>query len=310
MKSFTELQKYHEPVLVSEVCDILQINKLAPLKHADIIDATLGFGGHSVKLLEAGFRVLGIDASRETIKITEGILKQACPISERNFGDYKLVHGNFRDIAEIAEREGFSNVYAILYDLGLSSYQLKDFQQGFAFSNPQADLDMRIDKEIQAVRASDLLNVLDKKKLIEVLSATLNYNESNNLALKIIERRQSEPFKKVCDLLSVIGSKRKIGKKIHPATKVFLALRIAVNSEYENLNESLIKAFDLLKVGGRLVVISFHSGEDRIVKNIFKARCFDDKAKLLTKKPIIPTLNEVSENPRARSAILRVIEKI
>jgi 16S rRNA (cytosine1402-N4)-methyltransferase len=130
------------------------------------------------------------------------------------------------------------------------------------------------------------------------------------LALKIIERRQSEPFKKVCDLLSVIGSKRKIGKKIHPATKVFLALRIAVNSEYENLNESLIKAFDLLKVGGRLVVISFHSGEDRIVKNIFKARCFDDKAKLLTKKPIIPTLNEVSENPRARSAKLRVIEKI
>lgn len=275
-------EEYHEPVMVSEV--LAHLNK-----KKRVIDATLGTGGHSLKLLEAGVKVLGIESDPEILKIAkERLVKFNC----------LLVHGNFKDIDRIVKNNGFKKVDGILFDLGVSNLQLTDDSRGFSFSNPNALLDMRIDKEGQEVTGAILLNALRKDQLEDVFSRVLDLSSSRWLAKRVLEKREIEPIKRVADFLEICGGLR--GKaRLNPATLPFLALRIAVNSELENLKEALPKAYDLLEAGGKLLVISFHSGEEEIVKSFSKDFV----------GPIKPTMEEVANNPRSRSAELFVLTK-
>jgi 16S rRNA (cytosine1402-N4)-methyltransferase len=306
------MEKAHKPVLLSEAIGALQVGKGAHLNNL-FIDATVGFGGHTKEIVKKGGRVLGIDADEEALKVARRVLKQACPATfqQTERGGFKLVHGNFRNIDEIAQKNGFSRVDGILFDLGVSSPQLTSSSRGFSFQSELSPLDMRIDRSSQKVTAADLLNTLSKKQLVQVFSAVLSLGKSRNLATKVVGQRQEAKIETVGDFLkalNLLGKRR--GKLIHPATLPFLAVRMAVNSELENLSEALPKAFELLVGGGRLAVISFHSGEDAVVKNYFRGVCRRERAKPINKKPIVPKENEVQKNPRARSAKMRVLEKI
>jgi len=274
--------KYHEPVMVSEV--LAHLNK-----KKSVIDATLGTGGHSLKLLEAQVKVLGIESDPEILEIAkERLVKFNC----------LLVHGNFKDIDKIAKENGFNKVDGILFDLGVSNLQLMDEVRGFSFSNPSAQLDMRIDKETQGVMGADLLNVLRKDQLEEMFSKVLDSSSARWLAKRVLEKREITPIKTVGDFLDICEGLR--GKaRLNPATLPFLALRIAVNSELESLKEALPKAYDLLEDGGKLLVITFHSGEEEIVKRFSKDFV----------GPLKPTMEEINNNPKARGAELFVLTK-
>lgn len=301
---------YHKPVLLDEVCDGLKINKLAHLNHkATIVDATVGFGGHSANFVKNGLFVLGIDADEFALSECEKILSKACPSHQQSLvGCFKLVNSNFRNIKSIVTTNSIDNIYGVLMDLGVSSYQLTSDTRGFSYSNTNADLDMRMDKNL-AIKASDLLNFLSKKELMEIFGVCVNYKDSLQIVNKILEVRVKKQFRSVGDFLEVIPSSNKLSR-INSATLPFMALRIFVNSELSTLKTVLPDAFSVLRKGGRLAVISFHSGEDRIVKNFFRDLDNHKEAILITKKPILPSEDEVSKNPRARSAKLRIIEKI
>jgi 16S rRNA (cytosine1402-N4)-methyltransferase len=274
--------KYHEPVMTVEV--LAHLNKAK-----SVIDATLGTGGHTLKLLEAGVRVLGIESDPEILEIAQERLAKFNPL---------LAHGNFKDIDRIAKENGFNKVDGILFDLGVSNLQLMNEGRGFSFSNPSAELDMRIDRNSQEVTGAILLNVLRKDQLEEMFSRVQDSSSARWLTKRVLEKREITPIKKVGDFLDICEGLR--GKaRLNPATLPFLALRIAVNSEIENLKEALPKAYDLLEVGGKLLVISFHSKEEEIVKSFSKEFM----------GPIKPTMNEVNNNPRARSAELFVLTK-
>lgn len=286
------MNQYHETVMLGEVLEALNV----PLKsQAKYIDATLGTGGHSEAILKAGAEVLGIDFDPDMLEIAEDRLKR--------FGKkVKFAKGNFRNIDRIAKENGFENVDGVIFDLGTSNLQLTSEVRGFSFSNPEASLDMRFEPEEQGVRGSDLLNGLREDQLKVLFARVLNWRDSAQLTRRVITERQVKPFATVGDFLKISRIKGKKG--LNPATLPFLALRIAVNSELENLEEGLTKAYTLTKDGGKLVVITFHSGEDRIVKN------FGKKINgLITRQPIRPTEEEIAINPRARSAKLRIIEK-
>ncbi|MCX6706300.1 MAG: 16S rRNA (cytosine(1402)-N(4))-methyltransferase RsmH [Candidatus Woesebacteria bacterium] len=274
--------KYHKPVLISEV--LAHLNK-----KKSVIDATLGTGGHSIKLLEAGVKVLGIESDPKILEIAKERLSKF---------DCLLVHGNFKDIDRIARENEFNKVEGILFDLGVSNLQLMDEERGFSFSNPSAQLDMRIDKDFQEVTGAILLNVLRKDQLENLFFKVLDLSSSRWLAKRVLEKRGIEPIKRVADFLDICeGLKGKA--RLNPATLPFLALRIAVNSELENLKEALPKAYDLLETGGKLLIIVFHSGEEDVIKSFSEDFVGS----------IRPTLEEVNNNPRARSAELFVLTK-
>ncbi len=314
-----ENQEFHEPVLKDEVLGALQVKENAHLKNC-FIDATLGLGGHSQEIIKRGGWVLGIDTDTNSLKVAEKKLtqvrlrlkttaRQACPsFLSREEGPFKLVHDNFRNIDKIAERYNIKNVSGILFDLGVSSPQLTSQARGFSFQNKLSPLDMRMDRKSQAVTASDLLNSLGESQLAGLFNSVLSRNQSRKLAKKIVLKRKEQPIRTVGDFLQLIGRGGKSG--LHPATLPFMALRIAINSELENLKEVLPKAFELLASGGRLVIISFHSGEDAIVKKFFKNKQLSGLAKMINKKPIVPSEIEIKSNPRARSAKMRILEKI
>jgi len=289
---------FHQPVLLNEAIKLLNIKK-----ERKYIDATVGGGGHAEAVLKTGGRVLGIDWDPEAVRYAKEYLKKACPDTS-----WKIARGNFANLEEIANKEGFGKVSGILFDLGVSSYQLKTSERGFSFQK-DASLDMRMDPRL-AITAADLLKVLSKKQLNVLFTRFAQEKRARAIADAIVRARRIKPIettKELVDLVtSVYGGKRKI-RAIHPATKVFLALRIVVNSELENLKVVLSQALDLLKPNGRLVVISFHESEDRIVKRFLKN---EKKIQILTKKPITPSEEEIRINPRSRSAKLRVGEKI
>ncbi len=274
--------KYHQPVMTDEV--------IAHLKKAkSVIDATLGTGGHTLKLLESGIKVLGIESDSEILKVAKERLDKF---------DCKLVHGNFKDIDRIAKENDFNQIEGILFDLGVSNLQLMNEKRGFSFSNPNATLDMRIDSTFQEVTAATLLNVLRKDQLENLFSKVMDSSSSRWITKRILQRRETKKIETVGDFLEICqGLKGK--ERLNPATLPFLALRIAVNSEIENLKESLPKAYDLLKKGGKLLVISFHSKEEEVIKN-FSSKFMG---------PLKPTFEEVRNNPRARSAELFVLTK-
>ena len=290
---------YHESVLADEVSKFLELKRFAHLKRrSKVIDATVATGGHSLEIVKAGGELLGIDLDLHMLKLAESRLKTFS-------GLYKLVEGNFRKIDEIAEENGFGEVEGIIFDLGISNLHFKEDSRGFSFEDPSAKLDMRLDTQNQAISAKDLLNALRADQLEQVFAETLDRGNAREIARRVVEEREIKPFETVGDFLGILGGIRE--RKLHPGTRAFLALRIAVNSELQNLKEALPKAFRLLCPGGRLVIISFHSGEDGLVKDFFKSA---QGAKILTPKPVTVGWEEISRNPRSRSARLRVLEKI
>lgn len=299
---------YHESVLVNEAVNALHVKKpcLPAGEVAKYIDATAGNGGHILEIVKNGGSVLGIDLDPSMISEA----KRRMTEEEIPEGNYKFVVGNFIDINTIAHKNGFEKVSGILFDLGVSNIHLKDLSRGFSFENPESILDMRINPESQGVRACDLLNVLREDQLREMFEVTLDPGSSKWISRRVIHSRSIKPIERVGDMLEICEGLKTGKTGINEATLPFLALRIAVNSELRNLETAMPKAFELLEKKGRLVVISFHSKEDEIVKKYFKEMVGEGFARQVTFKPVMAGESEIQENRRARSAKMRVIEKI
>lgn len=288
------MENYHEPVLKKEVLEGLKVEK-----GKKYIDCTLGDGGHTIDILKKGGKVLGID-------LDNGSLERAGErIEKEGFGErFTGVCGNFTNIENLAEENGFNKVDGILFDLGYSSTQLLDSEIGLSFNKDQP-LDMRIDKSLN-VTAADLINALPESKLEELFKDYGGERLAKKYAREIVKVRDLKQLKSTKDLVDLIvdiAPPNYENGRLHPATRVFQALRIVVNNELENLETTLPKAARLLLPGGRMAVISFHSLEDRIVKR------FENGVLPVGKSPIKASSEEVRENPRARSAKLRIYEK-
>ena len=284
----------HIPVLLHESLEGLN------LKDGDIfLDGTLGSAGHSLAVAEKfgdEVEIIGIDRDAEALKRSEERLR-----SLTHSAYLKLE--SFRNLDEVLKSLGITRVNAILLDLGISSEQIDDSGRGFSFQRDEP-LDMRMSKE--GITAAEILNSWSEHAIELILRGFGEERASRKIARAIVERREHKPFVTTTDLIEVLGERK---GKLHPATKTFQALRIAVNEELTALEDGLTKAFNALSSGGRLAVISFHSLEDRIVKNFFRDKAKAGVAKLINKKPITPSEEELKRNPRSRSAKLRVIEK-
>lgn len=285
---------YHESVLLQETVDAIQVTR-----GKKYIDATLGGGGHTRKIIGMGGTVLGIDQDEDALNYVHSHILDSKLTTAR---------GNFGTIKELAQGNGFGRVSGIIFDLGVSSFQLDTAERGFSFLK-EAPLDMRMDTR-RELTAADLVNRLTKHELVEVFTKLGEENFAHGIAQKIVMVRQKEPITTTKQLAELIA-KGYPGKrdKIHPATKVFQALRIAVNDELGNLRDALPQAVELLEPKGRVAVITFHSGEDRIVKHAFLDFEKQGLGKVITKKPIYPTDVEEGHNRRSRSAKLRIFEK-
>ncbi|MDD5496449.1 MAG: 16S rRNA (cytosine(1402)-N(4))-methyltransferase RsmH [Candidatus Omnitrophica bacterium] len=291
----------HQSVMLEE-----SISSLNLKRGAIVVDATFGGGGHSKEILKRilpGGRLIGIDADTEALQIGAGKLKDF-------EGSYILINDNFRNIDAILNREDVKCVDAVLLDVGISSYQIEDGRRGFSISH-DSRLDMRMDSSL-AVSAYDIVNRYSEEDLSEIIEKYGEERFHNKIARYIKEARRDKPIETTQELAQII--RRAIGyryknSRIDPATRTFQALRIEVNDELGALEEGIKKAVFLLKQGGRIAAISFHSLEDRIVKNLFKGYKDLGVLKIITKKPLQPSREEVIVNPRARSAKLRVAER-
>ena len=292
----------HIPVMLSEVCSMMQLGS-----GKRCLDMTVGLAGHAGRILEAispnGF-LLGLDRDSETLPLAFGKLKAIG-------GDFQLLHSDYGKVAEVCAELGLTDFDAILCDCGISSVQLDDPKRGFGFSE-EAPLDMRMDRN-DPLTAADLLNTLPEGELADIFFHYGDERFSRPIARAVAMKRQDKRFSLNSEIAALVSGvyyrKGFRHSKVHPATKVFQALRIAVNHEADSLTKGLRGAVTLLAPNGRLVVISFHSGEDRIVKNLFKEFKTEGLGTIVTKKPLRPTEEEVAENPRSRSALLRVFER-
>jgi len=297
----------HIPVLLQETIDALD------LKAGEIyLDGTVGSGGHSaevVRRLGDSITIIGLDRDQEAIKRSEERL--------RTLGaKFYLRNESFRNLDEVLSELAIPKIDAILLDLGFSSDQVDSSVlpvggpgRGFSFQRDEP-LDMRMSQE--GFTAADILNSWDEDAIELILRGFGEEEYSKRIAQMIVERRETKPFKTTFDLVEVVRLTKphRHYYKVHPATKTFQALRITVNEELKALEIGLEKGFEALRENGRFAVISFHSLEDRMVKNFFRDKVKDELAKAINKKPIIAGEEELKENPRARSAKLRVIEKI
>lgn len=296
---------YHTPVLLQEILKFLD-----PAPGKLFIDATVGGGGHTIELIKHGARVLAIDRDPEAIEHVKSKIKNLfwnknVSISKIKIGkDLILANANFNKIGEISREYGFSQVDGILFDLGVSSHQLEKAERGFSFQK-EGPLDMRMDPTLQ-VTAADIINNFDQRRLNEIFKTFGQEKFSWAIARAICSARQIKPIETTGQLAQIVREVYRRGK-FDPTTKTFLATRIVVNSELLNLEEVLPQTIGVLKTGGRLTAVSFHSLEDGIVKRFFKNQ---RKLKILTKKPIGPQPWEIEKNSRSRSAKLRVAEKI
>ncbi len=296
------MNKYHISVLPEESIGFLNV-KAAGM----YIDATLGGGGHSLKILNKGGRVLGIDVDQEALDEA----KKTFEIQNSNFKIGKeivLAKGNFRNIATIAEEYGFKNVAGIIFDLGVSSHQIDDPNRGFSFSK-EGPLDMRMDSNL-SVTAKDLVNGLHRNELIEIFSRFGEERFAHGIATEIVKVRKDNTIKTTKQLIEIIESvmPAKLNRTA-AAARIFQSLRIIVNDELHSLEEALPAACSLLQSKGRLVVISFHSLEDRIVKHLFSDFERKSLGVVITHQPVLATEVEISANVRSRSAKLRAFEK-
>ena len=290
--------KYHEPVLLKETLESLSIRA-----GESYIDATLGQAGHTLEILKKGGKVLGIDVNESSLKSAEerietGSLEQ----------DFVGVIGNFKNIEELAIRNGFSKVSGIIFDLGYSTYELEEENLGLSFLKEES-LDMRLDRTLE-VTAADLVNKLPAEQLEKIIRNYSDEKFAKRIAESIVRFRSTKRIQTTKDLADLVKSgtpSNYENSRIHPATRTFQALRIAVNDELENLRTALPRAARLLLPRGVMVIISFQSLEDRIVKDF--GLDAQPKLKPLFKKPIVPSGQEVEQNIRSRSAKLRAFIK-
>ncbi len=313
------MKEGHLPVLAEEV-----MSMLAPAPGSLQIDATVGGGGHTERILEAtdpDGRLLGLDADGAAIARVDGRLR-------RRFGDRLVLRrANFRDLRTVAPEAGFGAVDGLLFDLGLSSFQLADADRGFGFRTG-GPLDMRFDTS-RGMPAAELLATLSAQELTALFKRFGEEPQAGRIARAIVAARATAPVRTAEDLAALVervapGNPR-IRRRTHPATRVFQALRIAVNAELDALQEGLSAAVDLLRPGGRLVVLSYHSLEDRIVKRFIAGErrgcvcppevpvCVcgrNPRLRLVTHPSLTPSVDEIAANPRARSARLRAAERL
>jgi len=306
---------YHEPVMVKEVIESLLVSKTGIY-----VDCTVGGAGHSYAILkETDAFLVGIDCDDQALQYAEKRLAE--------FGSRKvLIRANFADLGKILKDLNIEKVDGVLLDLGVSSHQLDTEQRGFSF-NQQALLDMRMDRSLK-ISAYDIVNSFAQDELEKIIRFYGEEKMAARIARAISKKRQQSPIETTTELAAIIAScmpAKLKWQKIHPATRTFQAIRIAVNNELDNIRPAIAAAAESLKPGGRLCVISFHSLEDRIVKNEIRflggvCTCPKDvpfcvcqkeaKLKNLTPKVIVPAAEEIEANPRARSAKLRVARRI
>ena len=297
--NLTKSAPTHTPVLRGEAVEALAVQP-----GGRYIDCTLGAGGHAVAILERsspGGQLLGIDADPQAIKAARTSLEAYSSSS-------LLVNQNFSNLRAICVKYNFFPVHGILFDLGLSSLQLENNGRGFSFQH-DAPLDMRYSPR-QEVTADIIVNATPEGQLAQLIREYGEERYSRRIAHQLVQQRPIATTLKLAEVVEqAVGGRR---GRIHPATRTFLALRIAVNQELEHLKSALEQAIGLLGFGGRLVVISYHSLEDRIVKQFMQRESSGEKARLrlINKKVITPSLAEVQFNPRSRSAKLRAAERI
>lgn len=302
----------HIPVLLNECIEGLNIKK-----DGIYVDGTLGGAGHSFEIatkLENTGELIGIDRDQEAIKKAKETLK--------NFNNVIYVQDNHDNIKEILEKLNIEKVDGILLDLGVSSYQIDEETRGFSYMK-NSPLDMRMDKT-QNLTAEDVINTYPEEKLADIIYRYSEEKFARQIARRICEHRKIKRIENTTELVEII--EKCVPKQIqgHPAKRTFQAIRIEVNNEIEPLYNTVTSAIDLLKAGGRLCIITFHSLEDRAVKEAYadsvgKCICPPDlpycvcgnksKGKIITKKPILPTEEEMDENSRSKSAKLRIFEK-
>ncbi len=281
------------------------VTLLAPERGGVFVDCTVGLGGHSRALLNAGAsQVLGLDRDEEALRIASEALAA--------FGDrVELVHADFRDLNHVLDDRGIARVAGALADLGVSSMQLDGEGRGFSFRRDEP-LDMRMDRSAGPT-AADLVAKAGEEDLANIIFQYGEERYSRRIARAIVAARRTAPVRTTAQLADIVrrAIPRRGYQRIDPATRTFQALRITVNRELEGLETFLIDASRRLLRGARLVVISFHSLEDRMVKHVFRALERGEAAlRVLTKRPLEPGEDETAQNPRARSAKLRAIERL
>ncbi len=308
----------HKPVLLKECLDGLNIKS-----DGIYLDGTLGGAGHSIEIIKrlTGGTLIGIDQDDTALLVSGERLEQV-----KGKNRIILIKGNFRDLAKLARGNGIKGVDGILLDIGVSSHQLDEAERGFSYMQ-DAPLDMRMDRTA-VLDAETIVNTYDEKTIRSIIKDFGEENWAARIASFIVRARAEKRISTTGQLVDIIkaaipASARREGP--HPAKRTFQALRIAVNDELGALKEAISEAVDILKPGGRLNIITFHSLEDRIVKNEFLSRerpctcppsfpvCVCNKKpelKVLTKKPILPLKHEIENNPRARSAKLRIAQRI
>ncbi|MGE5280629.1 MAG: 16S rRNA (cytosine(1402)-N(4))-methyltransferase RsmH [Deltaproteobacteria bacterium] len=293
----------HEPVMLREALAALSV--LGP--GGVVVDATVGLGGHAqalLPLIAPGGRYIGIDKDEEALAVVRSRLQQEGVRCD-------LVHDDFRHLDRVLENSGVETVDAVLFDCGVSSFQLDTPERGFSFQ-AEGPLDMRMDRHA-FISAYDLVNTLTEEELASILYKFGEERFSRRIARALVEARRRAPVattRQLADIVLRATPFKARRRRLHPATRTFQALRIAVNRELDGLEEAVQKAALCLDKGGRCVVISFHSLEDRIVKEAFRTLERGGRFRRLNKKVVRPTFEEMHRNPRSRSARLRALERI
>jgi 16S rRNA (cytosine1402-N4)-methyltransferase len=295
----------HKPVLAGEVLDVLRV------KAGDtVVDCTVGLGGHARLMLQRitpGGRLVGFDFDPRNIEIARASLKEV------QDGQFVIHHSNFAALPGVLAKEGIEKVDGILADLGVASPQIDDPSRGFSYRKP-GPLDMRMDPG-RSESAAQLLARLSEKEIADALLELGDETDGPRIAELIVQRRQERPIETTEDLMALVCKardftlQRAAGAKLHPAARTFQALRILVNREMPNLERLLRVAADVLRPGGRVAIISFHSGEDRRVKQSFRELARAGIYSDISNEPIMATIEEQKSNPRSRSAKLRWAER-
>lgn len=293
--------------MLDEVIRGLQIEK-----GKRYIDATLGGGGHSVEILKRGGRLLGIDQDPEAIEFAKQNIKFQIPnlpagkAGLKEDKDWKIVQGNFGDIERIARENEFDQVDGALFDLGVSSHQLNEQERGFSYRYEKSPLDLRMNQD-DGEPAWSLVHKLSEEELYEIFTRFGEEKRSRAIAHALVRTRSMKPIHTTGDLMAIIQELVGKSEELHAtSSRIFQALRIWVNDELICLKKGLEGARSVLAPGGRVAILSYHSLEDRIVKQFLKG----DSWRVITKKPLYATHNEIIENRRSRSAKLRVAVKV